>query len=58
MLSGLTRTVVQEGRFFDTELDLTDIPADDVSVLSKFLRDNNKPVTADNLIRAYKQASD
>jgi len=57
LLSGLTRAVVQEGRFFDSKLDLTDIPTDDVPVLSKFLRDNNVPVTTDNLIKAYKQAS-
>jgi len=57
VLSGLTRTVVQEGMIWDTELDLTDIPADDVPVLSKFLRDNGIPVTSDNLIKAHKQAS-
>jgi hypothetical protein len=58
LLSGLTRTVVQEKDFwFDAELDITDVPSDDVPVLSKFLRDNNVPVTSDNLIKAYKQAS-
>jgi hypothetical protein len=57
LLSGLTRTVVQEGFIFDSELDLTDIPAEDVTVLSKFLRDNNIPVTSDNLIRAHTQAT-
>jgi len=57
MLSGFTRKAVQEGRIWDTTLDLTDIPADDVPVLSKFLRDNNVPVTTDNLIKAFKQAS-
>ncbi len=57
VLSGLTRKVVQEGLIFDSELDLTDIPADNVPVLSKFLRDNGIPVTSDNLIRAYEQAS-
>lgn len=57
ILSGLTRTAVQEGRIWDTKLDLTDVPSDDVPVLSKFLRDNNVPVTAENLIKAYKQAS-
>jgi hypothetical protein len=58
ILSGLTRNVVQEGYIFDSELDLTDIPAEDVPVLSRFLRDNGVPVTADNLIKAHKQASD
>ena len=59
VLSGFTRKAVQEGRLFGTnEYDLTDIPSDDIPVLSKFLRDNNVPVTTDNLIKAYKQASD
>lgn len=57
VLSGLTREVVQEGFIFDTELDLNDIPTDDIPVLSKFLRENNVPVTSDNLIKAFKQAS-
>lgn len=61
LLSGLTRTVVQEGGIFrlgiDIELDLTDIPTEDIPTLSKFLRDNNVPVTVDNLIKAYNQAS-
>lgn len=57
VLSGLTRSIVKEGLVFDTELDLTDIPADDVPVLSKFLRDNGVPVTSDNLIKAHIQAT-
>lgn len=57
LLSGLTRTVVQEIDWWpDAKLDLTDIPLDDITTLSKALRDKNKPVTADNIIRAYKQA--
>jgi len=58
LLSDMTRSVVQEGFFFDTELDLADIPADDVTALSKFLRDNNIPVTSDNLIKAHLQATE
>jgi hypothetical protein len=57
VLSGLTRKVVQEGFIFDSELDLTDIPAEDVPTLSKFLRDNGIPVTSDNLIKAHIQAT-
>lgn len=57
LLSGLTRNVVEEGRFFDTEVNLADIPAADIQILSKFLRDNDVPVTADNLIKAHGQAS-
>lgn len=56
LLSDFTRQVVQEGFIFDSELDLTDVPAEDVPTLSKFLRDNGVPVTSDNLIKAWKQA--
>lgn len=58
LLSGLTRTTVQEGFFFDSEFDLSEIPAEDVPVLSKFLRDNKIPVTSDNILKAFKQASE
>ena len=57
LLSGFTRKTVQEGFFFDSEIDLGDIPAADVQELSKFLRGKGIPVTADNLIKAHKQAS-
>lgn len=58
LLSGLTRTVVQQRDWWpDAELDISDVPAEHVPVLSKFLRDSNVPVTADNIIKAYKQAS-
>ena len=57
MVSGLTRTVVKERKFLpDPELDIADIPAEDVSAVSDFLRDNNIPVTADNMLKAYEQA--
>jgi hypothetical protein len=58
VLSGLTRVVVQEGLIFDSELTLEDVPAEDIPTLSNFLRDNGVPVTSDNLIKAFKQASD
>lgn len=57
LLSGLTREVVQEGFIFDTDLDITDIPAEDIPAVSRFLRDNNIPVTSDNLIKAHQQAT-
>lgn len=56
LLSDFTRKVVKEGLIFDSELDIADVPAEDIPTLSKFLRDNGVPVTADNLIRAYEQA--
>tara|TARA_R110000850_G_scaffold91270_4_gene193840 strand:+ start:1812 stop:3404 length:1593 start_codon:yes stop_codon:yes gene_type:complete len=58
MLGDFTREVVIEGTIWDSEYDITDIPDIDTPVLSKFLRDNGIPVTSDNLIKAYRQASD
>jgi hypothetical protein len=67
LLSGLTRKVVQEGvlpfGLSDTEIDITDIPTLDkdgdevIPQLSKFLRDQDIPVTSDNLVKAYLQAT-
>jgi hypothetical protein len=58
MLNDFTRKVVIEGTIWDSTYDVQDIPAEDTPVLSKFLRDNGIPVTSDNLIKAYRQASD
>lgn len=58
MLNDFTRKVVIEGTLWDSEYDITGIPAEDMPVLSKFLRDNRIPVTSDNLIKAYKQAKE
>jgi hypothetical protein len=58
MLGDFTRKVVIEGTIWDSEFDISDIPPSDTPVLSKFLRDNGIPVTSDNLIKAYRQASD
>ena len=58
MLNDFTRKVVEEGVLWDSELDLTDVPSEDVPVLSNFLRENGIPVTSDNLIKAYRQASE
>lgn len=41
----------------ETTSTIEDIPAEDMSELTNFLRSNNIPVTADNLIKVYKQAS-
>lgn len=62
-LSDLTREVTIERSIFgidflfpDKDLDITDIPPENVKILSKFLRDNGIPVTSDNLIKAQRQA--
>ena len=64
MLSDLTRKVTIERNLFgidfiapDEELSVTDLTREDVVTLSKFLRDNNIPVTSANLVRAQRQAS-
>lgn len=62
-LSDLTRGVTIERSAFgvdflvpDVDRSVTDIPPENIRVLSKFLRDNNIPVTADNLLKAQRQA--
>jgi len=64
VLSDLTREVTIERSAFgidflfpDVEQNVTEIPPENVRVLSKFLRDNGIPVTADNLLKAQQQAS-
>ena len=64
VLSELTRDVTIQRSAFgvdflvpDVDQNVTDIPPENVRVLSKFLRDNNIPVTADNLLKAQRQAS-
>lgn len=64
VLSDLTREVTIEKSAFgvgflypDEEQSVTDIPPENVRVLSQFLRDKGIPVTADNLIKAQRQAS-
>ena len=64
VLSDLTREVTIERSAFgvdflapDVEQNVTEIPPENVRVLSKFLRDNGIPVTAGNLLKAQRQAS-
>lgn len=64
-LSDLTRQVTIErstlGFDFlapDVEQRVTDIPPENIRVLSQFLRDNGIPVTAENLAKANRQASE
>lgn len=64
VLSDLTREVTIERSMFgidflapDVEQNITEIPPENVRVLSKFLRDNGVPVTAGNLLKAQRQAS-
>lgn len=56
LLSDFTRKVVSEGFIFDSELDISDVPAEDVPTITKHLRENKIPITADNIIKAYEQA--
>lgn len=56
VLSDLSRAVVREGFVFDSEVDITDIPAEDIPVLTDYLHKNGIPATADNIMRAYEQA--
>ncbi|QGT52255.1 hypothetical protein [Vibrio phage MZH0603] len=65
VLSDLTREVTIEKSAFgldvlapDEELSVTDIPPENVRVLSKFLRDNGIPVTSENLLKAQRQAGE
>lgn len=64
MLSDLTREVTIERSAFgidflvpDVEQDVTDIPPENIKPLTKFLRDNGIAVTADNLLKAQRQAT-
>jgi Holliday junction resolvasome RuvABC endonuclease subunit len=58
MLSDMTREVIIEKRWWpDTTMTMADIPAADMQPLSDFLRQSGYPVTSENLIRAYRQAS-
>jgi len=65
VLSDLTREVTIERSAFgvgflapDVELSLIDMSQADMRVLSEFLRDNNIPVTSENLIKAQRQATE
>ena len=65
LLSDLTRGVTIEKSFFgfdflapDDEQSVTDILPENVRPLSQFLRDNGVPVTADNLLKAQRQATE
>jgi hypothetical protein len=65
VLSDLTREVTIEKSALgfdmlapDEELSVTDIPPENVRVLSKFLRDNGIPVTSENLLKAQRQAGE
>lgn len=64
LLSDMTRKVIIKRSFLsfdilarDEELSVTDMPPEDIRVLSKHLRDNGITVTADNLMEAQRQAS-
>lgn len=57
VLSDLSRRVVIEKNWWpDSEQDITEVPADVIPQLTKFLHDSGIPATADNIMRAYEQA--
>lgn len=65
VLSDLTREVTIEKSALgfdilapDEELSVTDVPPENIRVLSKFLRDNGIPVTSENLLKAQRQAEE
>lgn len=55
LMHGFTRTTIQEGLIFDSELDITDVPEEFYSEISKELRRRGHPVTAGNIIKFYAQ---
>lgn len=57
LVDGLSRKVTVEGFIFDSEMSIKDVPAADVPPVTQFLRDNGIPVTSDNIIKAYQQAT-
>lgn len=58
LLADYTRRVVTEGVLWDSTSTIKNIPAEDLPVLQQWLRDNQIPVTAENLLQAYSQASE
>jgi len=57
LLAGFTRKVVEEGTFFDSETSLDDIPVKDIRTLTGALRERNIPITTENLVRAWRDAT-
>jgi uncharacterized protein YqeY len=64
LLSSMTRKVVKETMWFlpNSKLDLSDVSAEESRMISRYLQDNNVPVTSDNIIKAlndpeHKQAA-
>lgn len=59
LLNDMTRQVVLEKPWYqsDETLDISEVPAEDIPTLTDYLRDNGVPVTSDNLIKAYEQAT-
>lgn len=58
LLNGLTREVTIEKDWWpDATLTIKDVPAEDLPAVTEFLRRNRIPVTSDNIIKVYQQAS-
>ena len=58
LLANFTRTTtIQRRHWLDTSMNLSDVPAPNQSSIVDFLRANNKAVTAENIIRAYRDGT-
>lgn len=53
VLNDVARKFVQEGYVWDSELDITDVPAQYTQQLADYLHRNNIPATGDNIIKAF-----
>lgn len=52
------KVVIERSGWFDKEMILSDIPAEDLQTLISVLRENGATITSENLIKAYMQASE
>lgn len=58
LLNDMTKKIVKNRTlWFDKKIDITDIPEENLNVLSDYLHKNNIPATAENLLKAYEQAT-
>ena len=58
VLKGMTRTFVQEGFFYDSDRNITDVPAEYVDEIVDALQRNGVAITGDNIARAYYAAKE
>jgi hypothetical protein len=58
VLSGFTREYVEEGIIFDSTFTFEDIPPEDVTDITTFLRERGLPVTTENMVKVFRQVND